>query len=71
MMGFQDAPARLFYDFDLEAQVPASHMLRQIDHFFDVVAVREQLKPYYSHLGRPSIDPILIVRMHTATITSG
>ena len=34
MMGVQEAPARLFYDFDMEAHVPAAdHMLREIDRF--------------------------------------
>ena len=62
-MGVQKAPARLFYDFDVEAHVPADHMLREIDRFLDVGTIRQQLKPYFSHLGRPSIDPELIVRM--------
>ena len=63
MMGVQEAPARLFYDFDMEAHVPSDHMLREIDRFLDVDTIRQQLKQYYSHLGRPSIDPELIVRM--------
>ena len=63
MMGVQEAPARLLYDFDLDAHVPANHILRQIDRFLDVDIVRAQLRPFYSHLGRPSIDPELIVRM--------
>ena len=71
MMGIQEAPARLFYDFDLEAHVPADHLLRQIDHFLDVRAVREALKPHYSHLGRPSIDPELSVRMLVIGYTLG
>lgn len=41
MMGIQQAPARLFYDFDLEAHVPADHLQRQIDHFLDIGTVRE------------------------------
>ena len=71
MMGTQEAPARLFYDFDLEAQVPADHLLRQIDHFLDVRTLRELLSPHYSHLGRPSIDPELIVRMLVIGYTLG
>lgn len=71
MMGIQEAPARLFYDFDLEAHVPADHLLRQIDHFLDVRAVRDALKSHYSHLGRPSIDPELIVRMLVIGYTLG
>ena len=71
MMGTQEAPRQLFYDFDLEAHVPADHMLRQIDHFLDVDTVREKLKGHYSHLGRPSIDPQLIVRMLVIGYTLG
>jgi transposase len=63
MMGRQEAPAQLFYDFDLERHVPSAHMLREIDRFFDVDGMREALRPFYSHLGRPSIDPELIIRM--------
>ena len=63
MMGTQTAPAQLFYDFDLERHVPSSHMLREIDRFLDVDGMREALRPFYSHLGRPSIDPELIIRM--------
>ncbi|WP_417711134.1 transposase [Roseibium aggregatum] len=63
MMGTQSAPAQLFYDFDLEDHVPANHMLREIDGFLDIDGMRAKVQPFYSHLGRPSIDPELIVRM--------
>lgn len=63
MMGTQSAPAQLFYDFDLDQHVPVDHMLRQIDRFLDVDGMRAKLRPFYSHLGRPSIDPELIIRM--------
>ncbi len=63
MMGTQTAPAQLFYDFDLERHVPSGHMLREIDRFLDVDGMREAVRPFYSHLGRPSIDPELIIRM--------
>ncbi len=43
MMGTQEAPARLFYDFDLEAHVPANHLLREIDRFLDVGTIRPAL----------------------------
>jgi hypothetical protein len=63
MMGTQTAPAQLFYDFDLERHVPSGHMLREIDRFLDVDGMREAVRPFYSHMGRPSIDPELIIRM--------
>src|ERR687897_2115607 len=54
---------RLFYRFNLEEHVPADHLLRGIDRFLDLSALRRHLAPFYSHTGRPSIDPELMVRM--------
>lgn len=53
----------LFYSFNLEAHVPASHLLRGIDQFLDLADLRAYLAPFYSHTGRPSIDPELMIRM--------
>src|SRR6202046_665836 len=53
----------LFYGFSLERRVPDDHMLRKIDGFVDLSEVRAHLGPYYSDVGRPSIDPELMVRM--------
>jgi len=47
----------LFYGFSLERHVPDNHMLRRIDRFVDLSGVRALLEPYYSEVGRPSIDP--------------
>ncbi len=54
---------RLFYSFNLEDHVPASHLLRGINQFFDLADLRAYLAPFYSHTGRPSIDPELMIRM--------
>jgi len=64
MMG-QLPPAQnaLFYDFNLERHIPSDHLLRRIDQFLDFNAIRQHLKPYYSPIGRPSIDPELMIRM--------
>lgn len=53
----------LFYDFCLEKHIPKDHLLRQIDQFLDFEPFKEHLKPHYSHTGRPSIDPELMIRM--------
>jgi transposase len=54
---------RLFYSFNLDAHVPADHLLRAIDRFLDLTELRRHLASFYSHTGRPSIDPELMVRM--------
>ena len=63
MMGFQSAPERLFYDFCLEDHVPDDHLLRRIDGHLELRGIRQELKPFYSSIGRPSIDPELMIRM--------
>jgi len=56
----QDA---LFYEFSLERHVPERHLLRSIDRFVELDGLRRELAPFYSAIGRPSIDPELMIRM--------
>ena len=53
----------LFYNFSLDAHVPADHLLRSIDRFVELSEMRRELAPFYSSMGRPSIDPELMIRM--------
>src|SRR5215472_10749977 len=61
----------LFYEFSLERHVPAEHLLRSIDRFVDLDGVRCELAPFYSEMGRPSIDPELMIRMLIVGYCSG
>src|SRR5450755_1060403 len=64
MMGRQGGSQdKLFYAFNLDDHVPRGHLLRGIDRFFDLSELRRHLAPFYSHTGRPSIDPELMIRM--------
>jgi len=66
MMGRQTGDqSQLFYLFNLEERVPARHLLRRINPIVTRVLtdIREELKPFYSDIGRPSIDPELMLRM--------
>ena len=54
---------QLFYSFNLEAAVPDDHLVRAIARVLDLSWVRAGLAPHYSHTGRPSIDPVLMIRM--------
>ncbi|MEA3388111.1 MAG: IS1182 family transposase [Pseudomonadota bacterium] len=64
MMGEQQVDqAALFYEFSIERHVPQDHLLRAIDRFVDLSEVRRDLAPFYSPMGRPSIDPELLIRM--------
>jgi len=64
MMGRREGgQGQFFYSFDLDKVVPADHLVRQIDGVLDLGWVHKELAPYYSHTGRPSIDPALMIRM--------
>jgi transposase len=64
MMGRrEEGQGQFFYSFDLDKVVPPDHLVRQIDGFLDLNWVHKELAAYYSHTGRPSIDPVLMIRM--------
>ena len=64
MMGRREGEqGQFFYSFHLDKVVPPDHLVRQIDGLLDLDWVHKELAPYYAHTGRPSIDPVLMIRM--------
>jgi transposase len=64
MMGRQNNDqGPLFYEFCLDEAVPDDHLVRKIDSVLDLSWVYVELEPHYPTLGRPSIDPVLMIRM--------
>jgi len=66
MMGRQKVDqSQLFYLFNLEGRIPARHLLRRINPTVTRILadICERLEPFYSEIGRPSIDPELMIRM--------
>jgi transposase len=66
MMGRQTGDqSQLFYLFNLEGRIPVGHLLRRINPVVTQIlaGLREELAPFYSDIGRPSIDPELMIRM--------
>ncbi len=64
MMGRKDDhQGHFFYHFKLDERIPQDHLLRGIDQFLDLSRLHEHLEPFYSHTGRPSIDPEMMIRM--------
>ena len=64
MMGqLSSGQERLFYSFNLEDHIPANHLLRSIDRCLDLSDLRHYFADFYSPIGRPSIDPELMIRM--------
>ena len=54
---------QFFYSFCLGEAVPDDHPVREIAAVLDLSWVHSELASYYSRLGRPSIDPVLMIRM--------
>jgi transposase len=66
MMGLQTGDqSQLFYLFNLEERIPAGNLLRRINPVVTGVLadLRAKLASFYSDIGRPSIDPELMIRM--------
>jgi transposase len=64
MMGrLKSDQGQLFYEFHLGDAVPEDHLVRKIDTALDLSWLRNELAPHYSSMGRPSIDPELMIRM--------
>jgi transposase len=57
--------SQLFYLLNLEGRIPVRHLLRRINPIVTriLAELRSQLEPFYSEIGRPSIDPELMIRM--------
>ena len=64
MMGrLNQDQGQLFYSFCLDEVVPDDHRAREIAAVLDLSWVHAELAPYYPSIGRPSIDPVLMIRM--------
>lgn len=56
MKGMQVEATQLFHAFRLDDHVPADHRLWRLDRFLELDSLRSELRPFYSSIGRPSID---------------
>ncbi len=63
MMGQRDFETKLYYQLSLDRLVPTDHLLRRIQDAVDFSFVRRLCRPYYSHTGQPSVDPVVIFKM--------
>ena len=52
----------LFYNFSIDAHVPADHLLRSIDRFVDLSELRRDLAPFYSSMWRRDWRPYAVVQ---------
>ncbi len=55
--------AKWYYGLSLERLVPDDHLLRLIANAVDFSFIRPLCRPFYSHTGRPSVDPVVLFKM--------
>jgi transposase len=63
MMGEKRFTPKQVYQLDWERRIPSDHLLRQVTEVVDFAFVRRLAARFYSHTGKPSIDPVVLVKM--------
>ena len=63
MLGETQRKEPMFYYIRIEEMIPENHLLRLVDKHIELSFIREKVKHLYSHTGRPSIDPEILLRM--------
>lgn len=54
---------RIYYNINLDSLIPEDHLLKRLDSLVSFDFVRDITKNYYSHTGKPSIDPVVLIKM--------
>lgn len=62
MMGRQSEQIQMVI-LDIDSMIPEDHLLRQIKNCVNFDFIYEKAAPYYSHVGRKSIDPVVLIKM--------
>lgn len=63
LLGERQRKEPMFYYVRMEDMIPENHLLRLVDKHIDLNFIREKVKHLYSHTGRPSVDPEVLLRM--------
>jgi len=63
VQGKKEFRQRIYYNINLDSLVPQDHLLKRLEKLISFDFVRDITKDYYSHTGKPSIDPIVLVKM--------
>ena len=63
MQGKKEFKQRIYYNINLNSLVPEDHFLKRLERLVSFDFVRDITEDYYSHTGKPSIDPVVLVKM--------
>lgn len=62
MMGKQSGQIQMVI-LDIDSMIPEDHLLRRIKNCVNFDFIYEKAAPYYSSVGRNSIDPVVLIKM--------
>ena len=62
MMGKQNGQIQTVI-LDIDSMIPQDHLLRRIKSCVNFDFIYEKAAPYYSNVGRKSIDPVILIKM--------
>ena len=62
MMGKQSEQIQMVI-LDIDSMIPEAHLLRRIKNCVNFDFIYEKAAPYYSPIGRKSIDPVVLIKM--------
>lgn len=63
MMGKKETKEPMFFYVILEDLVPQNHFLRKVLEIVDLSFIRDKVKHFYSSTGKPSIDPVVLIKI--------
>ena len=63
VQGKKEFNQRIYYNINLDSLVPEDHFLKKLEKLLSFDFVRNITRDYYSHTGKPSIDPKVLVKM--------
>ncbi len=63
MMSVKQKESKLFYNFSLSSRIPKDHFLCKVDEAVDFSFIHKLARPYYSCVGQPGIDPVVLLKM--------
>jgi len=63
VQGKKEFKQRIYYNINLDSLVPEDHFLKRLQKLISFDFVRDITKSYYSHTGKPSIDPVVLIKV--------
>jgi len=60
MQGEKKFESKIYYGINLDDLVPSDHLLRTLERLISFDWVRDKTRKYYSHTGKPSVDPTVL-----------